>query len=58
MRSGTLHIAPLLFSIYHKASSMSKYGDQIWLSHRGSFVKDGKEWGSIEQGPLRMLFFC
>ena len=30
MQSGTLHIAYLLFSTFHKATFMSKYVDQIW----------------------------
>ena len=30
-KTGTLHIASLLFSISHKASSMRKYVNQIWF---------------------------
>ena len=40
MQSGTLHIASLLFSIFHKASFMRKYVDQIWFPRTRSFVKD------------------
>ena len=39
MQSRTLHIASSLFSIFNK---VLKFIDQIWLSHRGSFVKNGE----------------
>ena len=42
MQSGTLHIASSLFPIFHKAFSMRKYLDQIWLPQKGSFVKNEK----------------
>ena len=40
MQSGTLHIAYSFFSIFNKATSMSKYVDRR-LSRWDSFVKDG-----------------
>ena len=37
MRSGTLHIASLLFPIFHKVYSIRKCVDQIWLFLEGFF---------------------
>ena len=56
-----VHIFPSLFFIFHRASSMRKQNLINILPHRGSFVKDGKYWGSNVKGstlhPFFKLFF-
>ena len=42
MQSKILHIASSSFAIFYKASTMRKPNLINMLSHRGSFVKDGK----------------
>ena len=43
IKSGYLHIASSVFSIFHKAIFISKYINRSWLPSRGSLMEDGKQ---------------
>ena len=58
MHSETLNIASLLFFIFRKATSMSKYVDQIGLSRRlGSRMTENNE-KAMCMSHFACLFKC